>query len=175
MERAAPRASDISRRTLLRSAGLIAVGVSSAAVLAACGDTGSKRPQASAPVDGPAVTLTRQEGCSCCATYADYLRENGFPVEMDTVEDLEPIRKRHGIPEKAVGCHTSLVDGYVVEGHVPVEAIERLLSERPDLDGISVIGMPVNSPGMGDPNGKPLAVLSFSEGRVADYMTITTF
>ena len=119
--------------------------------------------------------MYRQEGCSCCATYADYLRDNGFGVDMETVKDLGPIREQHGIPKAGVGCHTSLVDGYVVEGHVPVEAIERLLSERPTLDGISVIGMPANSPGMGEPNGEPLEVLSFRGGRVADYMSVSTF
>lgn len=77
----------------------------------------------------------------CCATYADYLRENGFTVEMNTSADLEPVRERYRIPEDAVGCHTSVVDGYVVEGHVPVEAIDRLLAERPTVDGISVVGM----------------------------------
>lgn len=121
------------------------------------------------------MTLHRAEGCSCCATYADYLRENGFTVDMRTEDDLAPIRRRYGIPEAAVGCHTSVVDGFVVEGHVPVEAIERLLSERPAVDGISVVGMPVNSPGMGEPNGQPLDVLSFRGGRVADYMSVTTF
>lgn len=94
---------------------------------------------------------------------------------MKTVDDLEPIRERHGIPEAGVGCHTSLIDDYVVEGHVPVEAINRLLSERPAIDGISVVGMPGNSPGMGEPNGEPLAILSIRDGRVADYMSVTTF
>lgn len=122
-----------------------------------------------------AVTLYRKEGCSCCATYADYLRENGFTVDMNTLDDLDSIREQYGIPEAGVGCHTSVVDGYVVEGHVPVEAIDRLLSDRPALDGISVVGMPTNSPGMGDPNGEPLDVLSFRGGRVADYMSVTTF
>ena len=146
-----------------------------ASVLAACGGSGAERSQASAPARGTAVTLYRQEGCSCCATYADYLRDNGFTVDMNTVDDLDPIREEHGVPEAGVGCHTSVIDDYVVEGHVPVEAIDRLLSERPAFDGISVIGMPTNSPGMGDPNGEPLEILSIRDGRVAAYMSVTTF
>jgi hypothetical protein len=165
----------ISRRVFLRSAGLVVLLGSGVSVLAACGDSGSARPVASAPVGGTAVTLYRQEGCSCCATYADYLRENGFAVEMNTVDDLKPIREQYAIPEAGVGCHTSVIDGFVIEGHVPVEAIDRLLSERPALDGISVVGMPANSPGMGDPNGHPLDILSFRGGRVAEYMSVTTF
>lgn len=172
-DRAGHQHDFISRRTFLRSTTLLVL--TGSGVLAACGDSGSQRPQASAPAGAKPVTLYRQEGCSCCATYADYLRENNFAVDMKTVDDLEPIRERHGIPEAGVGCHTSLIDDYVVEGHVPVEAINRLLSERPAIDGISVVGMPGNSPGMGEPNGEPLAILSIRDGRVADYMSVTTF
>lgn len=151
------------------------VAGSGVALLAACGDSGSDPPEASAPVGGTAATLYREEGCSCCATYADYLRENGFTVEMNTVDELEPTRERYGVPEAATGCHTSVIGDYVVEGHVPVQAIERLLTERPALDGISVVGMPTNSPGMGEPNGEPLDILSFRAGRVDSYMSVTTF
>lgn len=165
----------ITRRAFVRSVGLVILGGSGLSVLAACGGSGSERTEASARGAGTALTLYRQEGCSCCATYADYLRDNGFSVSMNTLDDLEPIRRQHGIPEAGVGCHTSVVDGYVVEGHVPVEAIRRLLSERPALDGISVIGMPANSPGMGEPNGEPLDILSFRDGHVAEYMSVTTF
>ena len=164
-----------SRRRFLRAAGLLVLAGAGAPVLAACGESGTERTQASAATEGTAATLYRQEGCSCCATYADYLGENGFTVDLKTVDDLEPIRQRFAIPEGAVGCHTSAIDDYVVAGHVPVEAIQRLISERPELDGISVVGMPINSPGMGEPNGQPLEVLSFRGGRVADYMSVTTF
>lgn len=164
-----------TRRGFLRSAGLLVLAGAGASALAACGGSGSEGTQASAAGQGTAATLYRQEGCSCCATYADYLGENGFTVEMRTVDDLEPIRQRFDIPEGAVGCHTSSIDGYVVEGHVPVEAIQRLLSEQAELDGISVVGMPSNAPGMGEPNGEPLQVLSFRGRRVADYMPVTTF
>ena len=165
----------LSRRAFLRSTAAIAIAGTGLSVLAACGGSDPQPSDAAAPADGKTVTLYRQEGCSCCATYGDYLRENGFTVDMNTLEDLEPIRRQHGIPEAAVGCHTSVIDGYVIEGHVPVEAIDRLLSERPALDGITVVGMPVNSPGMGEPNGRPLEVLSFDRGRVADYMSVMTF
>lgn len=165
----------LSRRGFLSRAGLLVIAAAGAPVLAACGGSGAERTQRSASAAGRAVTLYRQEGCSCCATYRDYLGENGFTVDMKTVDDLEPVRQRYGIPDEAVGCHTSTVDGYIVEGHVPIEAIERVLSERPELDGISVVGMPANAPGMGEPNGQPLEILSFGNGRVGDYMSVTTF
>ena len=165
----------IGRRDFLRSAGLLVLVGAGVFGLAACGDAGSERPRVSAAARGMAVTLYRKEGCGCCVSYADYLRENGFTVDVKTVGDLDPIRERYAIPEAGVGCHTSVVDGYVVEGHVPVEAIDRLLSERPAIDGISVIGMPTNSPGMGEPNGQPLGVLSFRNGRVDSYLSVSTF
>lgn len=175
MQSPAGDAQQLSRRRFLRGVGLVAFAAAAGPALAACGGSDPEPTQAAPATRGAGVTLYRKEGCSCCATYADYLRDNGFAVEMETLDDLEPIRQRHSIPEAAVGCHTSTVDGYVVEGHVPVEAIAKLLSERPELDGISVVGMPANSPGMGPPNGQPLDILSFRNGRVDDYMSVTTF
>jgi len=165
----------LDRRAFLRTVGLFALAGSGVSLVAACGGSGSERAQATSAARGISVTLHRAEGCSCCTAYADYLRDNGFTVELDTVDDLDPIRERYSIPEAAVGCHTSVLDGYVVEGHVPVEAIDRLLTDRPAIDGISVVGMPTNSPGMGEPNGEPLDVVSFSNGRVEDYLSVTTF
>jgi hypothetical protein len=164
-----------SRRGFLRTVGLCVVAGAGVSVLSACGGSGAGGAQTAQPAPARSVTLYRQEGCSCCATYADYLEESGFTVRMNTLDDLGPIRDRFGIPEDAAGCHTSVIDDYVVEGHVPVEAIDRLLAERPELDGISVVGMPSNSPGMGEPNGEPLDILSFRDGRVSDFMSVTTF
>lgn len=165
----------LDRRAFLRSVGVLALVGPGVSLLAACSGSGSERTQATSSARGIAVTLHRAEGCSCCAVYADYLRDNGFTVDLNTVDDLGPIRERYGIPEAGVGCHTSVIDDYVVEGHVPVEAIDKLLSERPAIDGISVVGMPTNSPGMGEPNGETLEVLSFHNGRVEDYLSVTTF
>ena len=165
----------LSRRGFLRTAGSLVVLGTGAPLLAACGGSGGRTEGTTAPARGTSVTLHRQEGCSCCASYAEYLEDNGFTVDMKTVDDLAPVRARLGIPDEAVGCHTSEIENYVVEGHVPVEAIDRLLSERSSLDGISVVGMPTNSPGMGDPNGEPLDVLSFRDGDVSEYMSITNF
>ena len=165
----------LTRRWFLRSAGVLVLAGGGVSALASCAGSASESSQNAAPIGGGAVNLFREEGCSCCATYADYLRENGFAVDMKTVDDLKTIRDRYGIPEEAVGCHTSVVDGYVVEGHVPVEAINRVRTERPTVDGISVVGMPVSAPGMGEANGRPLDVLSFRNGTVDDYMSVTTF
>ena len=77
-----------------------------------------------------------------------YLQAHGAAVELTDDHDRDAFRARHGIPDDAASCHTAVVDGYVIEGHVPVEEIRRLLSERPEVAGIAVAGMPAGSPGM---------------------------
>ncbi|CAG0979060.1 hypothetical protein MTYP_01654 [Methylophilaceae bacterium] len=98
---------------------------------------------------GPAVTVYKSPACGCCAKYVDYLKDNGFTVKAVDQDDMSAIKKRYGVTRVA-SCHTALVNGYVVEGHVPVSAINKLLREKPAIAGISVPGMPMNSPGMGE-------------------------
>jgi len=95
------------------------------------------------------VTLYKSPTCGCCEKYVDYLRENGFAVTAINENNMDAIKKRHGVSHIA-SCHTALVGGYVVEGHVPVGAIRKLLKEKPAITGISVPGMQMNSPGMGE-------------------------
>ena len=91
------------------------------------------------------------------------MSDNGFPVQVKDTENRLAIRDQYRIPLQIQSCHTAIVDGYVIEGHVPVAEIERLLSERPDVVGLVVIGMPIGSPGMEDPNqaDQPFDVLAF--------------
>ncbi len=96
-----------------------------------------------------AITVHKSPTCGCCEKYVDYLRKNGFAVKAVNESDMDAVKKRYGMTH-AASCHTALIDGYVVEGHVPVTAIRKLLKEKPDLIGISVPGMPMNSPGMGE-------------------------
>lgn len=91
--------------------------------------------------------------------------ENGYSVMTEDVDDLTPIKARYQVPSELQSCHTAIVDGYVIEGHVPVADIERLLSERPDVIGIAVPGMPIGSPGMETEGvaAQPYDVLTFDE------------
>ena len=84
------------------------------------------------------------------------MTDNGFSVEVNDVDDLPSIKQSHGVPAALQSCHTALVDGYVIEGHVPADVVERLLRERPQISGLAVPGMPVGSPGMEIP-GQPAA------------------
>jgi len=91
------------------------------------------------------------------------MEENGYAVQVEDVENLGPVKEQHAVPTALTSCHTAIVDGYVVEGHVPVDALEKLLAERPDVTGIAVPGMPVGSPGMevaGSP-AQPFDVIAF--------------
>lgn len=98
---------------------------------------------------GQAVTVYKSPTCGCCKKYVDYLRENGFAVTAIDQNDMDSVKKRYGVTH-AASCHTALVNGYVIEGHVPVSAINKLLKEKPAIVGISAPGMPMNSPGMGE-------------------------
>jgi hypothetical protein len=84
-----------------------------------------------------------------------HLRSNGFPVQAENVENLESIKRKHGVPSALEACHTALVGGYVVEGHVPADLIDRLLRERPPIAGIAVPGMPAGAPGMETAGRRP--------------------
>ena len=94
------------------------------------------------------VTIYKDPGCMCCEGYADYLRANGFDVTVIGTHDLPLLNAKHHIPAELQGCHLSEVDGYFVGGHVPVDVVNRLLSERPSIEGITLPGMPSGSPGM---------------------------
>ncbi len=108
---------------------------------------------------GQAVTVYKSPTCGCCKKYVDYLRENGFVVTAIDQNDMDSVKKRYGVTRVA-SCHTALVNGYVVEGHVPVSAINKLLKEKPAIVGISAPGMPMNSPGMGEMKKGTLTVYS---------------
>ena len=103
-----------------------------------------------------------------------YLRANGYAVTTEDAVDLAPVKKKWGVPPALQSCHTAVVEGYVVEGHVPADVIDRLLRERPTVVGLAVPGMPVGSPGMEVPGRPPdrYQILTFDRsGRTAVYAT----
>ena len=104
----------------------------------------------------PAGVLYKNPQCPCCEEHAQTISgRHGYQVEVKPSFDLVLIRRQNGVPEGLDGCHTTLIGGYVVEGHVPSAAIDRLLDERPAIKGISVPGMPAGSPGMLAPGESP--------------------
>jgi hypothetical protein len=115
------------------------------------------------------ATLYKTPQCGCCEAYADHLRESGFEVTVEPTEDLTRIKRQYGVPGPLEGCHTTLVEGYVVEGHVPINALLRLLTERPDIKGISLPGMPAGSPGMSGEKTGPFTIFEIGGGEPKVY------
>lgn len=95
------------------------------------------------------ITVFKSPTCSCCAAYIDYLKDEGFAVKVENVRDTLAVKEKYQIPSELESCHTSLIGDYVVEGHAPVEAVKKLLQDKPDILGIALPGMPPGSPGMG--------------------------
>ena len=118
------------------------------------------------------VTVYKDPSCACCVVWVEHMKANGFQVEVHDVNDLQAIKAEHGISPRLGSCHTALVDGYVVEGHVPADLVRQMLDERPDIAGLSVPGMVVGSPGMEVPGqrAQPYDVIAFdANGRTAVY------
>lgn len=96
----------------------------------------------------PQIEVFKSPTCGCCTAWIDHLKVAGFPVKVVDVDDTTVVRRRHGLPDKFGSCHTGIVKGYVIEGHVPSADIKRLLAMKPAAIGLAVPGMPVGSPGM---------------------------
>jgi hypothetical protein len=105
--------------------------------------------------DAPiAMTVYMSPQCGCCGVWVDHVKEHGFVPEMRPMDDMGEVKRTFRIPWQLSSCHTALVNGYVVEGHVPGEDIRRLLAEAPEAHGLTVPGMPIGSPGMEAPDGR---------------------
>ena len=117
-----------------------------------------------APATAEEVTLYKNPQCGCCEGYADYLRENGFTVEVKPTHELTQISREAGIPDEFQGCHTSFLGDYVIGGHVPIDVVNKLLEERPEIAGVTLPGMPMGSPGMGGSKQGPFKVYTIEEG-----------
>ena len=118
-----------------------------------------------------AATLYKNPQCGCCDAYAEYLEQNGFEVTMKNSTDMQSIKQQAGVPEQLAGCHTMLIDGYVVEGLVPLDTLTRLLTEKPAIKGVSLPGMPVGAPGMPGPKAAPFEIYEISDGPAKVYAT----
>lgn len=121
------------------------------------------------------VTLYKNPQCGCCEGYADYLKKNGFAVDIIPTNDLVTMARQAGVPEQLDGCHITKMDGYVVIGHVPVDAVRKLLAERPKIVGISIPGMPMGLPGMEGPRSGPIPIYEIARGAVQPrvFMTVS--
>ncbi|MGB3766299.1 MAG: DUF411 domain-containing protein [Phormidesmis sp.] len=109
------------------------------------------------------LTVYRSPTCGCCEEWVAHMKSAGFQIDDNVTSQMETIRQTYGVPEKLSSCHTAIIDGYVVEGHVPAADVQRLLSEKPDVVGLTAPGMPVGAPGMEMKNrSDPYTVFAFT-------------
>lgn len=116
------------------------------------------------------VKVHKDPNCGCCSGWVQHLRDAGFSVQVEETSDLGPVRARLGVPKPLAACHTAEVNGYIIEGHVPAVAVRRLLSQRPNVRGLAVPGMPVGSPGMEGGSPQPYTVISFGADGTKPFM-----
>ncbi len=134
-------------KALFNRRALLVVSLILMVLLAACSSGGD--------TDKPVVMVYKSPTCGCCDNWVDHMRANGFRVQVQDVPDIMAVKAQYGVPGDLTSCHTAVVDGYIVEGHVPAREVQRLLSERPAVKGIAVPGMPIGSPGMEVPGARP--------------------
>ncbi len=131
-----------------------------AIVLAGCGTAATTSGEPTTTT-ARTVVVHRSPACGCCHEWAAFLSAAGWQVTTVDEADMTAFKTRLAVPDEAWSCHTAIIDGYVVEGHVPLAAIEDLLARRPAITGIALPGMPAGSPGMGGGQQEPFEVLSF--------------
>ena len=111
----------------------------------------------------PQLAVYKSPTCGCCGKWVEYMQANGFTAAVTNLPDVSPIKTKYGVPARLTSWPDELVGGYVIEGHVPVEDVRRLLKEKPAVVGLAAPGMPAGSPGMDMPNSPPYDVVSFDK------------
>ncbi|MDA9401644.1 MULTISPECIES: DUF411 domain-containing protein [Bradyrhizobium] len=118
----------------------------------------------------PVIKVHKDPNCGCCSGWVQHLRDAGFTVEAEDASDLPSVRRRLGVPLDLAACHTAEVGGYIIEGHVPASAVQRLLAERPKATGLAVPGMPIGSPGMEGGDPQPYTIVLFGPAGRTPFM-----
>ncbi len=144
-----------------------------AMALTACSEKSPQTEVNTASSTPKQITVYKSPTCGCCTEWEDHLTMEGFEVTSIERNNMNPIKEKFGVKRNLASCHTAIVDGYVIEGHVPASDIKRLLNERPEIAGLTAPGMPKESPGM-QPHGKMpknYDVLSFDESGKTEVFT----
>lgn len=135
--------------------------------------SGGAVPVEAADLKGLAAVVYKSPTCGCCQNYVSYLRKAGLKVTVEETSNMNEIKQRYGVPAALSSCHTVAIGDYVVEGHIPVEAIAKLMKDRPALAGIALPGMPVGSPGMPGPKSGAWDIYGLSKsGEQSVFMTL---
>ena len=112
----------------------------------------------------PKMTVYRSPSCGCCGIWIEHAQKHGFEITDIQTDDMEAIKQKHNIPAELASCHTAIIDGYVIEGHIPADDIKRFLRKKPNWKGLTVPAMPLGTPGMEAGEIKqPFEVLAFND------------
>jgi hypothetical protein len=125
--------------------------------------TGAVAPSVGATPKQPKITVYKDPSCGCCKSWIEHLIKHGYSVDAKDTPQMAEIKRTLGVPDALTSCHTALVNGYLIEGHVPAEDIAKLLKAKPKVAGLAVPGMPTGSPGMEGPRKVHYQVLSFDK------------
>ena len=118
------------------------------------------------------VEVFKTPSCGCCYGYVLFLEEEKFKVKQTDMRSLHTIKQKYNIPVEMQSCHTTIMGKYFIEGHVPFEAVNKLLKEQPDIDGIALPGMPIGTPGMPGDKDEPYVIYQLKDGKSSVFMTI---
>ncbi len=141
-------------RTLALGVSVVALTLTTAAAPTSFIDAAAKK---------PTITVYKDPSCGCCKSWIEHLIKHGYRVDAKDTPEMTEIKRTLGVPDGLTACHTAVVNGYLIEGHVPAADIARLLNEKPKVAGLAVPGMPMGSPGMEGPRTQHYQVLSFDK------------
>jgi len=148
----------MNRQSIVLAVALVALCLQTPAASDVFAQAGGARPAL------PKVIAYKDPSCGCCGLWVEHMKRAGFAVTAVNTPDMTSVRREYGVPTPLQSCHTAVVDGFVVEGHVPADDVKRMLRERPKVVGLAVSGMPLGSPGMEQGNNKqPYKVLTFDQ------------
>lgn len=137
-------------------------------MLAAAGLTSAFAFHRPEPLPPREIMVWKSPTCGCCGKWVEYMKAQGYKVTVHDMEDVSPVKKQHSVPQDLWSCHTAVVDGYTIEGHVPAADIARLLREKPaGVTGLSVPGMVAGSPGMEGGRSDQYDVVAFGGGKTS--------
>jgi hypothetical protein len=171
-----PDARAVSRRDWLQGVGVLLAGLAATPVLPAplAGQPRATQPKATQPkaTQPKSMTVYKSPTCGCCTAWVEHVQKAGYRVTVRDLPELTEMKAAFGVPRALESCHTAQVGGYLVEGHVPADLIDRLLAEKPDARGLAVPGMPIGSPGMEGGTPERYQVLLFDKaGQTRVYAT----
>lgn len=158
------RSAERAVRAILATVCLLAASACASNETPAASGTTAAINVGATPAPADTVTVWKTAACGCCNAWVDHMRENGFHVVAHDTDTLDAVKRQHGVGPQLASCHTAMVRGYVIEGHVPAGDVRRLLAERPQVHGLAVPGMPIGSPGMEGLYKQKYQVLAFTAG-----------